>query len=79
MLPIFLVSTLGVGMLAVGIIEGIAEATASVMKLFSGALSDWVGRRKPLVLLGYWLAALTKHYCRCRDLRNFPAAGATNI
>jgi MFS family permease len=60
LLPIFLVSTLGVGMLAVGIIEGIAEATASVMKLFSGALSDWVGRRKPLVLLGYGLAALTK-------------------
>ena len=57
LLPIFLVSTLGVGMLAVGIIEGIAEATASVMKLFSGALSDWVGRRKPLVLLGYGLEA----------------------
>jgi MFS family permease len=51
LLPIFLVSTLGVGVLAIGIIEGIAEATASVTKLFSGALSDRVGRRKPLVLL----------------------------
>jgi MFS family permease len=62
LLPIFLVSTLGVGILAVGIIEGIAEATASVTKLFSGALSDRVGRRKPLVLLGYGLAAATKPF-----------------
>ena len=60
LLPIFLVSTLSVGVLGVGIIEGTAEATASIMKLFSGALSDWVGRRKPLVLLGYGLAAVTK-------------------
>jgi MFS family permease len=49
LLPVFLVSALGAGMLTVGIIEGIAEVTASVMKLFSDALSDWVGRRKPLV------------------------------
>jgi MFS family permease len=62
LLPIFLVSTLGVGVLAVGIVEGIAEATASVTKLFSGALSDRVGRRKPLVLLGYGLAAATKPF-----------------
>jgi MFS family permease len=60
LLPVFLVSALGAGMLTVGIIEGIAEATASVMKLFSGALSDWVGRRKPLVLRGYGLSSLTK-------------------
>jgi MFS family permease len=44
----------------VGAIEGIAEATAAITKVFSGALSDWFGRRKPLVLLGYGLAALTK-------------------
>jgi MFS family permease len=60
LLPIFLTSVLGVGALWVGIIEGIAEATAAVTKVFSGALSDWVGRRKGLVLLGYGLAALTK-------------------
>lgn len=60
LLPAFLVSVLGAGALQVGIIEGIAEATASVTKVFSGALSDWIGRRKPLVLLGYGLAALTK-------------------
>ncbi|MBX9630235.1 MAG: MFS transporter, partial [Burkholderiales bacterium] len=46
--------------LAIGVIEGIAEATAAIVKVFSGALSDWIGRRKPLVILGYGLAALTK-------------------
>jgi MFS family permease len=60
LLPLFLVSTLGVGALAVGLIEGLAEATASITKLFSGAVSDWVGKRKPLVLFGYGLSALTK-------------------
>jgi MFS family permease len=59
-LPVFLTSVLGASALSVGIIEGIAEATASVTKVFSGALSDRIGRRKPLVLLGYGLAALTK-------------------
>lgn len=44
----------------VGIIEGIAEATASITKIFSGALSDWLGHRKLLAALGYGLAALTK-------------------
>ncbi len=60
LLPVFLTSVLGVGALWVGIIEGIAEATASITRIFSGALSDRVGRRKPLVLAGYGLAALTK-------------------
>lgn len=60
LLPVFLVTTLGASALAVGIIEGVAEATAAIVKVFSGALSDWLGRRKPLVLLGYGLAALTK-------------------
>ncbi len=60
LLPLFLVSVLGVSALSVGIIEGIAEATASITKIFSGVVSDWIGRRKPLVLLGYGLAALTK-------------------
>lgn len=60
LLPVFLVTVLGASALSVGMIEGIAEATASVAKVFSGVLSDWIGRRKPLVLLGYGLAALTK-------------------
>jgi MFS family permease len=60
LLPVFLVSVLGAGALSVGVIEGIAEATASVAKVFSGTISDWIGKRKPLILLGYGLAALTK-------------------
>ena len=60
LLPIFLVTVLGAGALSVGLIEGIAEAATPITKLFSGAISDWMGRRKPLILLGYGLAALTK-------------------
>ncbi len=60
LLPIYLVTVLGTSTLTVGIIEGIAEATASITKIFSGALSDWLGRRKDLVALGYGLAAVTK-------------------
>jgi MFS family permease len=60
LLPIYMVTTLGTSTLAVGIIEGIAEATASITKVFSGALSDWLGKRKVLAVLGYGLAALTK-------------------
>lgn len=60
LLPVFMVSVLGISALSVGIIEGIAEATASITKVFSGVISDWIGKRKPLVLLGYGMAALTK-------------------
>ena len=60
LLPLYLVGVLGASAFAVGWIEGIAEAIASVTKLFSGTLSDWLGRRKPLALAGYALAALTK-------------------
>lgn len=60
LLPVYMVAVLGTSALAVGIIEGIAEATASVTKVFSGALSDWLGRRKLLAAAGYGLAALTK-------------------
>ena len=60
LLPVYLVTVLGASTLTVGIIEGIAEATASIVKVFSGALSDWLGRRKFLAALGYGLAALTK-------------------
>lgn len=71
LLPVFLVSVLGAGALAVGVIEGIAEATASLSKVFSGALSDWIGRRTPLVLAGYGLSALTKPL--------FPLANGTGM
>jgi MFS family permease len=60
LLPVYLVTVLGTSALTVGVIEGIAEATASITKVFSGALSDWMGKRKALVALGYGLAALTK-------------------
>jgi MFS family permease len=60
LLPVYLVTVLGTSTMTVGIIEGIAEATASITKIFSGALSDWLGRRKLLAALGYGLAAATK-------------------
>ena len=60
LLPLYLVTVLGASTLTVGIIEGIAEATASITKIFSGALSDYLGKRKLLVALGYGLAAVTK-------------------
>ena len=60
LLPVFLVSVLGASVSAVGLLEGLAEATASITKVFSGVLSDWLGKRKQLVVLGYGLAALTK-------------------
>ncbi len=59
-LPVFLISTLGASTAQVGLIEGIGEGTASVTKVFSGATSDWFGRRKRLALVGYALGALTK-------------------
>jgi MFS family permease len=60
LLPVYLVTALGTSMVTVGVIEGIAEATASITKIFSGALSDWLGKRKLLAVLGYGLAAFTK-------------------
>ncbi|MGG6896690.1 MULTISPECIES: MFS transporter [Rhizobium] len=60
LLPVYMVTVLGASTLSVGIIEGIAEATAAITKVFSGAVSDWLGKRKLLVLLGYGMAALTK-------------------
>jgi len=60
LLPIYLVAVLGASALTVGVIEGIAEATALITRVFSGALSDWLGRRKLLAALGYGLAAFTK-------------------
>lgn len=60
LLPLFLTATLGVSVAMVGVIDGIAEATASISKVFSGYVSDRIGRRKPLIVLGYGMAALTK-------------------
>src|SRR5205807_9304010 len=60
LLPVFMTAVLGASMLAVGVVEGVAEATASIVKVFSGVLSDRLGRRKPLVVFGYGLAAASK-------------------
>ena len=60
LLPVFLFTALGVSALTIGLIEGAAEATALIVKVFSGVLSDWWGKRKPLALLGYGLGAIAK-------------------
>jgi MFS family permease len=60
LLPAFIVTVLGASMVTIGLIEGVAEATAAVTKVFSGALSDYLGKRKFLLVLGYALAAFTK-------------------
>lgn len=60
LLPLYLVTGLGASALAVGFIEGFAVATAMVTRFFAGALSDWSGKRKPLLVIGYGLAALSK-------------------
>ncbi len=60
LLPVFVVTVLGASPATLGLIEGVAEATASITKLLSGLLSDYLGRRKLLAVIGYGLAALTK-------------------
>ena len=60
LLPLFLVGTLGASTLVVGLMEGLAESTALIVKVFSGTLSDYLGRRKALAVFGYALGALTK-------------------
>ena len=60
LLPVFMVTSLGLSMATVGLIEGAAEATALIIKVFSGALSDFWGKRKPLAVLGYGLGAASK-------------------
>jgi MFS family permease len=60
LLPVFMTVVLGASATTVGVIEGIAEATALIAKLFSGVLSDYAGKRKSLTVLGYGMAALTK-------------------
>ena len=60
LLPLFMATTLGASVIVIGIIEGVAEATALILKVFSGVISDYVGKRKGLALLGYGLGALSK-------------------
>lgn len=60
LLPLFMVTTLGASALAVGLVEGLAEATALIVKVFSGTLSDYLGKRKGLAVFGYALGALSK-------------------
>jgi len=60
LLPVFMVTVLGTSIWAVGLIEGAAEATALIVKVFSGVLSDYWGKRKPLAVLGYGLGAASK-------------------
>ncbi|HUP93471.1 MAG TPA: MFS transporter [Burkholderiales bacterium] len=60
LLPVFMVTSLGASALVVGIVEGIAEATALIVRVFSGALSDYLGKRKGLTVVGYGLGALSK-------------------
>src|ERR1035437_10313211 len=60
LLPVFLVKSLGATTASVGFIEGIAEAMMSLARICSGLARDWMGRRKPLVLLGYAVSAVNK-------------------
>lgn len=60
LLPLFMATTLGASVIVIGLIEGMAEATALIIKVFSGVLSDYLGKRKGLALLGYGMGALSK-------------------
>jgi len=60
LLPLYMATALGASVFVIGIIEGVAEALALIVKLFSGVLSDAFRKRKPLVLFGYGLAAVSK-------------------
>jgi MFS family permease len=62
LLPLFMTATLGLSVAMVGLVDGIAEATANIVKIFSGYVSDRIGRRKPLILFGYGLGALSKPF-----------------
>ncbi len=70
LLPVFMATVLGASMTTIGLIEGVAEATAAITKVFSGVVSDYFGKRKWLAGLGCGLAAITKPV--------FPLAGTIN-
>ncbi len=71
LLPIFLTTTLGVSVALVGLVDGVAESTASIVKIFSGYISDRMRRRKPLIMIGYGLGAISKPF--------FPLAGGLTL
>ncbi len=71
LLPVFMVTVLGISIASVGLIEGAAEAANSLVKILSGATSDWIGRRKPVVAFGYTLSAIVKTI--------FPVAGSASV
>jgi len=71
LLPLFLVQVLGASATAVGVLEGVAESVVHLFRFLSGILSDWLGRRKTLALIGYGIAALTKPL--------FPIAGSFSV
>ena len=71
LLPVFMTTVLGASIVSVGFVEGVAEATASIVKVFSGALSDRLARRKPLLVFGYGIAAASKPL--------FPLAGSVAL
>lgn len=75
LLPVFLVAVLGVSAFTVGMIEGVAEATALIVRVFSGALSDYLGRRKMLAVIGYTLGALSKPLFAIATSANLVFAG----
>ena len=75
LLPMYMVGVLGASALVVGFIEGLAEATALIVRVFSGALSDWLGRRKGLALLGYGLGALSKPFFALAGSPMLPGGG----
>jgi MFS family permease len=71
LLPLYLVTVMGASTATVGLIEGLAEATNSCLRAVSGVISDWIGRRKPLVVFGYALSACVKPV--------FPLAGSIPV
>ena len=71
LLPVYLVTVMGASMMTVGMIEGVAEAIAAIVKIFSGSLSDRLGRRKWIAAFGYGLGALTKPF--------FALAGSVSV
>jgi MFS family permease len=60
LLPVFMTTVLGASMATIGLLEGVAEGTAAITKVFSGAISDYLGKRKLLAVIGYGLGAVTK-------------------
>lgn len=60
LLPVFLVTVLGASVTSIGFLEGLAEASVLIVKIFSGPISDFIGKRKPMVILGYSMGALSK-------------------